>query len=82
MEIEIQRKGGPQGSPFLFVPGALLTTMGILIFWKPDLLAYLVAGLLLMMGAILLGAAWQMRRGRFAGRSFGTVFDRMGPGRS
>lgn len=46
---------------FLFLPGATVCGLGLGILLVPDLLRFLIAGLLLLVGAVLLLAAWQMR---------------------
>ncbi|MBK8977307.1 MAG: hypothetical protein IPM29_15455 [Planctomycetes bacterium] len=52
---------GPRGGLFIYLPGATLVALGVMILWMPELLRYLVAGLLLLVGAVLLVAARQMR---------------------
>ena len=47
----------------LFAPGAALVAFGAAVLLLPDLLRFLVGGLFLGLGALLLGAAWQMSRG-------------------
>lgn len=54
------RPGSPVGSAFLFF-GALCTTFGFAILVAPNLLAYFVASLLIIMGISLLGTGWRLR---------------------
>ncbi|MGE3877890.1 MAG: hypothetical protein AB7I19_02430 [Planctomycetota bacterium] len=61
-----------------FVPGALLIGVGLCVLVMPELLRYLVGGFFLLVGSILLGAAWQMRRGAL-GRGFVGFVERMRP---
>jgi hypothetical protein len=42
--------------------GVLLVLMGVLIFNKPELFAYFVAGLFVLAGCVLVGVGWNMRR--------------------
>jgi hypothetical protein len=42
--------------------GVLLIALGVLLYKMPELLAYFVAGLFILAGCGLIGAAWQMRR--------------------
>jgi hypothetical protein len=42
--------------------GVLLIALGVLLYKMPELLAYFVAGLFVLAGCGLIGAAWQMRR--------------------
>lgn len=42
--------------------GVLLVALGVLLYEMPELLAYFVAGLFVLAGCALIGAAWQMRR--------------------
>ncbi len=46
----------------LMVPGLLLTLMALAILLWPELLAYMVAGVLLFGGLSLLTCGWTMRR--------------------
>ena len=46
-------------TPAIF--GALLILIGILIYIKPELLAYFVAGVFVLTGITLIGLAWQTR---------------------
>lgn len=43
------------------VVGALFILLGILIFEVPNLLEYIVAGLFLFIGLVLVAVAWQTR---------------------
>ncbi|MFO1051961.1 MAG: hypothetical protein U1F36_07085 [Planctomycetota bacterium] len=66
--------GSPGSSPnsaLVFIPGALLVTIGLSILLLPELLRYLVAGFFVLVGALLLGAAWQLRRGPITTRMAG-----------
>ena len=42
--------------------GVLLVLLGLLIFKKPELLAYFIAGLFVLIGLALVGVGWNMRR--------------------
>lgn len=55
--------------------GVLLIVFGLLIIAKPELLAYLVAAVLIFAGCSLLGLAWHLR-----GRVTYRRFDQRGPG--
>ena len=55
------RPGPPLGSAFLFF-GSLCTAFGFAILVAPNLLAYFVASLLIIMGISLLGTGWKLRR--------------------
>ncbi len=68
--------GVPQSSPVLFLPGLVLVGIGFAILILPQLLAYLVAGFFLLVGTLLLAAAWQMRRGPLT-RGFVGFLDRL-----
>lgn len=48
------------GSTFLFF-GSLCTAFGFAILVAPNLLAYFVASLLIIMGISLLGTGWKFR---------------------
>jgi membrane protein implicated in regulation of membrane protease activity len=52
--------GGGWG--LLMMPGLFLTVMAIAILIWPELLAYMVAGVLLFAGVSLMLWAWSMRR--------------------
>ena len=55
---------GRDFSGFWFGPaalGALLITCGLVIFAKPELLAYLVAAIFIFAGCSMLGVAWHLR---------------------
>lgn len=56
--------GGAQslGGWGLMAPGLLLTAMALAIILWPELLAYLVAGVLLLAGVSLTVWGWSMRR--------------------
>lgn len=56
-----QRMGGGAGW-LLMAPGLALAGFGLAILLWPELLAYLVAGLLLFAGLTLTGWGWQMRQ--------------------
>ena len=45
--------------PALF--GAALIVIGLLIYRNPDLLAYVVAAVFILAGAVMIGVAWKMR---------------------
>jgi len=52
---------GPNGW-IIFVPGAVLVLLGILIWAMPRLLVALIAGGLIFLGSLLLMVAWRLRR--------------------
>ena len=55
---------GLRHNPLWITPvliGSLLVLIGILIFSKPELLAYLVAGVFIVAGVALIGFGWNMR---------------------
>ncbi|MFZ1753322.1 MAG: hypothetical protein WAU10_06270, partial [Caldilineaceae bacterium] len=56
-----QRTGGSAGW-LLMGPGIALAAVGLAILIWPELLAYMVAGLLLFVGLTLAGWGWQMSR--------------------
>ncbi len=52
----------PQGfwlGPAVF--GAALIVIGVIIYRNPALLAYAVAAIFIMAGAVMIGVAWKMR---------------------
>lgn len=51
-----------RGSWLVLAPGLMLTLMGIAIILWPQLLAYMVAGVLLFAGVSLLLWGWSLRR--------------------
>lgn len=53
-------RGGLWVGPALL--GVLLILIGILLYAMPALLAYVVAGVFVLVGCGLLGTAWRMRR--------------------
>ncbi len=60
-----QQQPGPGGSGLWFAPvffGFVLIMFGVMIFVKPDLLAFLVAAVLVLSGGSLLGLGWHLRR--------------------
>lgn len=59
-----QRRGGllPGGWSLLMLPGLFLTLMALAILIWPELLAYMVAGVLLFAGLSIMGWAWSLRR--------------------
>ncbi len=54
------RSGSSVGSAFLFF-GSLCIAFGFAILLAPNLLAYFVASLLIIMGISLLGTWWKLR---------------------
>lgn len=52
----------PGGSTLLMLPGLFLTMMALAILIWPELLAYMVAGVLLFVGLSIMGWAWSLRR--------------------
>lgn len=51
----------PFGSSFL-VNGVLFILFGLLILAEPDLIAYIVAVLFIVIGASMIGTWWRLRR--------------------
>ncbi len=43
--------------------GVLLILLGVLLYVRPELLAYFVAAIFILCGAGLLGVAWKLRAG-------------------
>ena len=68
--MDINLKGGMPGMPsippqlpvLLLFLGAGAVFLGLMLFWNEDLLRYLVAGVFLLIGAILLLTGWRARR--------------------
>lgn len=65
--IQMQRRGDPLASPpsfgwLLMLPGLLLTCLALAILLWPELLAYLVASLLLFAGLGLISWGWWIRQ--------------------
>jgi hypothetical protein len=69
--IHVQRRGDPvtgTGQPTggfgwaLMLPGMLLTCLAVAILLWPELLAYMVASLLLCVGLVLLSWGWWIRQ--------------------
>lgn len=59
-----QRRGLlPGGWSLLMLPGLFLTLMALAILIWPELLAYMVASVLLFAGLSMMGWAWSLRRG-------------------
>lgn len=55
--------GGPQiGRASFFSLGCTLIGLGLLLVWKPELLAYLIAGFMIVSGVVFLGFGWTLRR--------------------
>lgn len=52
---------GPRMGSFLLMPGLLCVFAGIAIIAAPELLAYFVASVFLIIGASLIGMWWRMR---------------------
>lgn len=59
-----QRRGRllPGGWSLLMIPGLFLTLMALAILIWPELLAYMVAGVLLFAGLSIMGWAWSLRQ--------------------
>jgi len=57
-----QRFGRPAGGWLLMAPGLALVLFGLAILIWPELLAYMVASLLLFVGLTLLAWGWQMKQ--------------------
>ena len=59
-----QQQRGPGGGGLWFAPvffGLVLILFGVLIFVMPNLLAFLVAAVLVLAGGALLGLGWHLR---------------------
>ena len=67
---------GPGNGVFVYLPGATLIVIGVLILALPDLLRWLVAAFFLAIGAVLLAAGAQIRQGGLASRWLGSLQDR------
>lgn len=52
----------PGGWSLLMLPGLCLTLMALAILIWPELLAYMVAGVLLFAGISVMGWAWSLRQ--------------------
>jgi len=52
----------PGGWSLIMAPGVFLTLMALAILIWPELLAYMVAGVLLFVGLSLIGWAWSLRK--------------------
>lgn len=52
----------PGGWSLLMLPGLFLTLMALAILIWPELLAYMVAGVLLFAGISVMGWAWSLRQ--------------------
>jgi hypothetical protein len=70
------RAGGLWFAPVFF--GLILILVGVLIFVFPDLLAFLVATVLILVGCSLLGLGWHLR-GRVTYRRMDEDQDASGP---
>jgi hypothetical protein len=70
------RAGGLWVAPVFL--GLILILVGLLIFVMPDLLAFLVAAMLILMGCSLLGLGWHLR-GRVTYRRMDEDQDTPGP---
>ena len=70
------RAGGLWFAPVFF--GLILILVGVLIFVFPDLLAFLVATVLMLVGCSLLGLGWHLR-GRVTYRRMDDDEDTPGP---
>ncbi len=44
------------------ITGLCFVLFGILMWWHPELLAYLVSGLFILFGLGMMAASWQFRR--------------------
>lgn len=67
--MEFKLKGGqglPQLSPaapyILMIPGAGLVLFGIVLLTNPWLLVYMVAGVFILLGALLTLAGWRAKK--------------------
>lgn len=66
MEFNLPRGGMPQLSPqapmFLMVPGVVLIALGLLVLWNPVLIQYMVAGVFVAVGGLLVIVGRRMQR--------------------
>jgi hypothetical protein len=66
MEIKLNR-GAPGMLPphapmLLMVPGAGLIAFGLLLLWNEKLLVYIVAGMFILLGSLLVLGGWRAKR--------------------
>jgi hypothetical protein len=65
MQLRHDQWGLGGGGGLWFAPvslGLLLILFGVLVFARPELLAYLVAAVLVVVGGLLVGVGWHLRR--------------------
>ncbi|MEY4672616.1 MAG: hypothetical protein RL148_400 [Planctomycetota bacterium] len=66
MDFKLNRGGMPQVPPqmpvVLMVPGFLLGFFGLLLIYNPDLVGYIVGGILMVLGGLLFLAGMRMKR--------------------
>jgi uncharacterized membrane protein HdeD (DUF308 family) len=66
MDFNLPRGGMPQLPPqvpmFLLIPGVLLIGLGVLVIWNPFLIQYMVAGVFIVLGLLLVLAGRRMQR--------------------
>ena len=66
MDFKLNRGGMPQVPPqmpvVLMVPGFLLAFFGLLLIYNPDLVGYIVGGILMVLGGLLFLAGMRMKR--------------------
>lgn len=66
MDFKLNRGGMPQVPPqmpvVLMVPGFGMAFLGLLLIYNPDLIAYIVGGILVVLGALLFLAGLRMKR--------------------
>jgi uncharacterized membrane protein len=66
MTFQLNRGGLPQFPPnaplFLIVPGAGLALFGLLVLFNPDLIRWMVGGLFLVVGGLMLFAGMRARK--------------------
>jgi hypothetical protein len=77
-----QATSGGQGWWLVMAPGLALTLLALAILIWPELLAYLVAAVLLTIGLTLVGWGWQMRQAQQRWRNNGSIYygEHRGPG--
>ena len=66
MDFKLNRGGMPQVPPqmpvVLMVPGFLLAFFGLLLIYKPELVDYILGGILMVLGGLLFLAGMRMKR--------------------
>lgn len=67
---------GPRNRLIVFLPGATVLGLGLLILLQEELLRYLVAGFFIAVGLMLLAAAAQLKHGGMTARWMRSMQDR------